>query len=125
MVDGQKKRKLKHNKACVYCGCNFPLMLTIDHKVPKSRGGQDDEKNAQVTCWFCNQLKGNLCHDEFLKYRRALNLLYELEKVRIQFPNQLPLLFRPTHYPDFQPKLPIEKQPLKNERQNGQTPVKI
>ena len=56
----------KFNRACVYCGKkNVPL--EIEHVVPKSRGGSDRVSNLTLACHNCNQTKGNLSVEEFLK----------------------------------------------------------
>jgi len=46
--------------ACQYCGVR-PLNkeLTLDHIVPKSRGGKNTWKNLIAACKKCNQKKGN------------------------------------------------------------------
>ena len=113
-MNGNQKAKLKKNKCCVYCGCNEPLALTIDHKTPKIRGGLDNPGNLHVCCWICNQVKGNLNHSEFLKYRKSLHLIHELAKVRLQFPPNLPLIFKPYHYPDYKwPDQKPKEEPIK------------
>lgn len=94
-----KKRKSE----CVYCGCRNTLILTIDHKIPKVRGGADEEKNMQVCCWICNQLKGALTHEEFKKYMKSLETLKELFKIKLIM-QPLRLDFHPTYYPQFQLK---------------------
>ena len=35
------------------------VLMTIDHKVPKSKGGEDDLSNYQCLCHICNGKKGN------------------------------------------------------------------
>lgn len=35
------------------------VMMTKDHKVPRSKGGKDRQENYQVLCTICNSLKGN------------------------------------------------------------------
>jgi len=90
---------------CIYCKCEFPLMLTKDHKIPKSLGGTDDEKNMQVCCWTCNQLKGSLTHKEFLEYRKALLILLKLKKIRLEYPQQLLVKFLSNYYPGFKNSL--------------------
>ena len=42
--------------ACQYCGCKSDL--TIDHVVPRSRGGADDWLNVTTACIRCNVKKG-------------------------------------------------------------------
>ena len=43
--------------ACVYCGATE--RLTIDHVLPKSRGGPDSWENLVAACTPCNNRKGN------------------------------------------------------------------
>ena len=45
---------------CQYCGTT-PLRaeLTLDHVVPRSRGGKSEWENVVVACRGCNQKKGN------------------------------------------------------------------
>ena len=47
---------------CVYCGA--AESLTIDHVVPKSRGGRDAWDNLVAACTPCNNRKGNRTPDE-------------------------------------------------------------
>ena len=89
----------KKEPKCVYCGCSEPMYLTRDHKMPKSRGGTDDESNIQVCCWECNQIKDSLTHKEFLEYRKALRILFKLSKISVERPSNLRLLFRQHHFP--------------------------
>lgn len=37
----------------------FPHQPTIDHLVPRSKGGGDNKENLRWVCYICNQLKGN------------------------------------------------------------------
>jgi HNH endonuclease len=44
---------------CVYCGASSPSVeLVIDHVLPVSLGGSDDESNLAASCVVCNQGKG-------------------------------------------------------------------
>tara|TARA_A100001037_G_C14751113_1_gene457579 strand:- start:28 stop:579 length:552 start_codon:yes stop_codon:yes gene_type:complete len=43
---------------CQYCGCNKGP-LTIDHIIPKGKGGTDTWENLVAACKPCNQKKGN------------------------------------------------------------------
>ena len=56
----------KFNRTCVYCG-KKNLPLEVDHVIPKSRGGSDRVSNLVFACHNCNQVKGNLSVEEFLK----------------------------------------------------------
>jgi hypothetical protein len=56
---------------CQYCGCRGGK-LTIDHKIPVSRGGTDDRSNLCVACLSCNCSKGAKTVKEFLIYRKEI-----------------------------------------------------
>lgn len=44
---------------CQYCGAQpAKSRLTVDHVVPRSRGGETDWKNVVTACVPCNQRKG-------------------------------------------------------------------
>ena len=46
--------------ACQYCGCKpGSHELTIDHVVPRSRGGKGTWENCVLACVDCNRRKGN------------------------------------------------------------------
>jgi len=47
----------RDNNTCQYCGAI--TRLTIDHVIPKCRGGQDTWENLVVACSSCNTKKGN------------------------------------------------------------------
>jgi len=48
----------RDNYTCQYCG-TFNNSLTVDHVVPKSRGGETNWMNIVVACKTCNLKKGN------------------------------------------------------------------
>ncbi len=43
---------------CAYCG-RSDLPLTIDHIIPKSKGGADSWENLVCACTMCNNRKGD------------------------------------------------------------------
>jgi 5-methylcytosine-specific restriction endonuclease McrA len=57
-------------RACFYCGVTFekagPDHRTVDHRVPKSRGGRDALHNLVFACFSCNQRKRDRHEDDFL-----------------------------------------------------------
>lgn len=55
---------------CHYCGADGDL--TIDHKVPMSRGGSDDGDNLVACCRSCNSSKGTKAYDEFIAWRKSM-----------------------------------------------------
>lgn len=46
----------RDGSTCRYCGAGDSL--SIDHVIPRSRGGKDDPGNLVVACWPCNSRKG-------------------------------------------------------------------
>ena len=58
-VSFSKKNILRRdNFTCQYCGTNGNS-LTVDHILPKSRGGKSNWNNVVVACKPCNLKKGN------------------------------------------------------------------
>jgi len=50
----------RDNNQCQYCANYFPLdKLTMDHVMPKSRGGKNVWENLVAACKKCNQRKGS------------------------------------------------------------------
>ena len=50
---------------CQYCANYFPDdKLTMDHVIPKSRGGKNTWQNLVAACKKCNQKKGSRTTDE-------------------------------------------------------------
>ncbi len=53
-----------HNR-CQYCGKKFPISeLSLDHVMPRSRGGKADWENIVCCCVTCNVRKGGRTPDE-------------------------------------------------------------
>jgi 5-methylcytosine-specific restriction endonuclease McrA len=58
-----RKNVLKRDQnTCQYCGAQ--ANLTIDHVVPKSRGGRDTWENLVAACVTCNNQKGDSTPEE-------------------------------------------------------------
>jgi 5-methylcytosine-specific restriction endonuclease McrA len=53
----------RDNHKCQYCG-RSDLPLTIDHVIPKSKGGQDTWENLVTACIKCNNKKGDRTLEE-------------------------------------------------------------
>ncbi len=50
---------------CQYCGCRFPTSeLSLDHVIPRSRGGRTTWTNVVCACTECNKRKGGRTPDE-------------------------------------------------------------
>jgi len=52
----------RDNHQCVYCGSS--KHLTLDHVIPKSRGGKNDWHNLVTSCFKCNLKKSNRTPEE-------------------------------------------------------------
>jgi 5-methylcytosine-specific restriction endonuclease McrA len=54
---------------CFYCGVRFVEVgrdhRTVDHRIPRSRGGTDGLSNLVFACYACNQRKRDRSEDEF------------------------------------------------------------
>ena len=67
----------KQNQRCYYCQVMIfkkPVVIsgkrqqaTIDHYVPRSKGGPDIPSNFVAACWPCNQRKDNIMPEDFIK----------------------------------------------------------
>ena len=55
--------KEKWNYKCAYCGSG--KNLTIDHVVPRCKGGTDFTKNVVCCCHSCNQSKAHTPWEEW------------------------------------------------------------
>jgi 5-methylcytosine-specific restriction endonuclease McrA len=73
---------------CQYCGCEVSYHdATMDHVIPRSKGGTTDWLNIVTACKSCNTAKGSeLAKPKKLPYQPNL---YELENKRKRFPVQL------------------------------------
>ncbi len=59
-----RKNILKRdNYRCQYCGTHG-VEMTVDHIVPKVRGGKDSWENMVAACIRCNNRKGNLTPEQ-------------------------------------------------------------
>lgn len=59
-----RKNILKRdNHKCSYCG-RGDLPLTLDHIIPKSKGGDDSWENLVAACMPCNNRKGDRTLEE-------------------------------------------------------------
>lgn len=63
---------------CYYCGRKFlPSELTMDHKIPVSRGGRSQKINLVPACKECNNKKKYLLPTEWNEYMQSLKSLKE------------------------------------------------
>lgn len=57
----------RDNYECVYCGNSDKRNLTLDHVVPKAKGGKDTWNNLVTACKRCNGEKADLTLEEYGK----------------------------------------------------------
>jgi len=76
----RKNILLRDRNSCQYCGIVLTASeLTLDHVIPRSRGGQSTWENLVACCHECNRRKGNqLLHEltdmKLLREPRAFSL---------------------------------------------------
>ena len=52
---------------CPFCGAPIDILsMELDHKTPLRRGGGMKFENRECICRRCNQVKGELCREEFV-----------------------------------------------------------
>jgi 5-methylcytosine-specific restriction endonuclease McrA len=69
----------RDRNACQYCGVVFSTAkLTLDHVLPRSRGGRDTWENLVTCCASCNHRKADRTPDEarmaLIRMPRAVNV---------------------------------------------------
>ena len=80
----------RYKNQCQYCGKVFSAEhLTLDHIIPKSKGGLNSWTNMVAACKKCNQRKGNKSLEQSgmrtlrKPYRPKANILRMLKKEQI------------------------------------------
>src|SRR5262247_2826980 len=67
----RKNILLRDRNTCQFCGRVFPSSeLTLDHVVPRSRGGRSCWENLVACCYQCNNSKGDRTEEAGLKLAR-------------------------------------------------------
>ena len=57
---------------CLYCGEELNGRYQLDHKRPKSRGGNESPENLCCACERCSRLKHHETAEEFMDYLKSL-----------------------------------------------------
>ncbi len=61
----RKNILLRDRNTCQFCGTVFPAgELTLDHVLPRSRGGSTSWDNLVASCHRCNNIKGDRTPEE-------------------------------------------------------------
>ena len=78
----------RDNNTCQYCGARSKL--TIDHVIPRSKGGTDSWENLVVACSSCNTKKGSMFLEQTgmklaRKPRAPINkMIFDLERTNVE-----------------------------------------
>jgi 5-methylcytosine-specific restriction endonuclease McrA len=81
--------------SCVYCGTSGGR-LTLDHVVPRSRGGDSVWENVVTACAPCNLRKGDRLPEEAsMTMRRLPRPPAPVLFIRLAAPSGLPISWRP------------------------------
>ena len=64
-----RAKLLAEDPCCRYCGVELHYRRsTLDHVIPRSRGGSDSIVNLVLTCRFCNMAKAARLPQELLEW---------------------------------------------------------
>lgn len=67
----RKNVLLRDKYTCAYCGyCGDKKLITIDHVIPRSKGGKDTFENCVACCVHCNERKGDKLLEDINMYLR-------------------------------------------------------
>jgi 5-methylcytosine-specific restriction endonuclease McrA len=72
----KRQQLLKHfGSCCFWCRKDLPAnQLTLDHLIPKSRGGSNNFENLRLSCLSCNRDRGNDLFPPRQKKSKEMNL---------------------------------------------------
>ena len=88
IVLSRKNILKRDNHTCQYCGIRS-VPMTIDHIVPRQRGGEDSWYNLVAACVVCNTRKGNrtpkAAQMKLVKRARKPTMILHLQKFVKQF----------------------------------------
>ena len=88
IVLSRKNILKRDNHTCQYCAIQS-VPMTIDHVIPRQRGGEDSWYNLVAACVSCNARKGNRVPSEtkmkLIKKPRKPTMILHLQKYVKQF----------------------------------------
>ena len=86
----RKNILLRDRNTCQFCGAAFPASdLTLDHVMPRSRGGRSSWENLVASCYSCNNRKGDRTPEEAgLKLQRRPTALHPAHLPAVDAPHR-------------------------------------
>ena len=88
IVLSRKNILKRDNHTCQYCGIRS-VPMTIDHIIPRQKGGEDSWYNLVAACVTCNTRKGNRtpkgAQMKLMKRARKPTMILHLQKFVKQF----------------------------------------
>ena len=64
-----RAKLLAEDPCCRYCGVELhQRRATLDHVIPRSRGGPNAISNLRISCKFCNMAKAARLPEELLEW---------------------------------------------------------
>lgn len=68
---------------CAICGKPVQFKhMTVDHKVPLSKGGTNELSNLQLSCLECNRMKSDFLTEEFMERISKIRRHYFWNKLK-------------------------------------------
>jgi 5-methylcytosine-specific restriction endonuclease McrA len=68
----------KSGGCCTYCRRQLTMeTVTLDHIIPRCRGGRGTQDNLCACCWTCNQRKANLMPQQWQAKLRRFKPVYD------------------------------------------------
>lgn len=82
-MNNQRKKfaefRKKSKPVCYFCKETIPKKkTTVEHLLPRSRGGTNEESNLAIACAPCNSDKDNMTVQEYEIYKNLLDYLCDL-----------------------------------------------
>lgn len=80
--DEEKRRVYDmHDGRCAICGEPVSRKkMTVSHRIPLSRGGNNGIGNLMLACWTCNHMKNNLELEEFLQKVEKIHTMHRADR---------------------------------------------
>ena len=66
-IDVEEKIIESYGQECIYCDRILKVgNISVDHRIPTFRGGENTQDNLFIVCNRCNRRKGILTHIEYM-----------------------------------------------------------